>query len=97
MTCLEWLDQQPACSVVYVAFGSFTIFNQTQFQEVALDLELTNRPFLWVVRPGLTKETCDMYPDGYTDRIGTRGKIVSWAPQQAVLALPSIACLRTLL
>ncbi|KAL9994249.1 putative cyanohydrin beta-glucosyltransferase [Helianthus debilis subsp. tardiflorus] len=84
MTCLEWLDQQPACSVVYVAFGSFTIFNQTQFQEVALGLELTNRPFLWVVRPGLTKETCDMYPDGYMDRIGTRGKIVSWAPQPAV-------------
>ncbi|KAF5817818.1 putative limonoid glucosyltransferase [Helianthus annuus] len=26
------------------------------------------------------------------DRIGTRGKIVSWAPQQAVLAHPSIAC-----
>ncbi|RVX06765.1 UDP-glycosyltransferase 83A1 [Vitis vinifera] len=24
-TCLEWLDQQPACSVIYVAFGSFTI------------------------------------------------------------------------
>ncbi|KAM0056402.1 hypothetical protein Hdeb2414_s0006g00217891 [Helianthus debilis subsp. tardiflorus] len=77
MTCLEWLDQQPACSV---------------FQEVALGLELTNRPFLWVVRPGLTKETCDMYPDGYMDRIGTRGKIVSWAPQPAVLAHPSIAC-----
>ncbi|KAM0039851.1 putative 7-deoxyloganetin glucosyltransferase [Helianthus debilis subsp. tardiflorus] len=92
MTCLEWLDQQPACSVVYVAFGSFTIFNQTQFQELALGLELTNRPFLWVVRPGLTKETCDMYPDGYMDRIGSHGKIVSWAPQQAVLAHPSIAC-----
>ncbi|KAI7728887.1 hypothetical protein M8C21_005592 [Ambrosia artemisiifolia] len=92
MTCLEWLDQQPACSVVYVAFGSFTIFNETQFQELALGLELTNRPFLWVVRPGLTKESCDMYPDGYMDRIGTRGKIVSWAPQQEVLAHPSIAC-----
>ncbi|KAJ0604236.1 putative 7-deoxyloganetin glucosyltransferase [Helianthus annuus] len=76
MTCLEWLDQQTVCS----------------FQEVALGLELTNRPFLWVVRPGLTKETCDMYPDGYMHRIGTRGKIVSWAPQQAVLAHPSIAC-----
>ncbi|KAJ0699650.1 putative limonoid glucosyltransferase [Helianthus annuus] len=32
-----------------------------------------------------------MYPDGYI-RIGTRGKIVSLAPQQAVLAHPSIAC-----
>ncbi|KAI3713135.1 hypothetical protein L1987_71707 [Smallanthus sonchifolius] len=25
-TCLAWLDQQPACSVIYIAFGSFTIF-----------------------------------------------------------------------
>ncbi|KVH92621.1 UDP-glucuronosyl/UDP-glucosyltransferase [Cynara cardunculus var. scolymus] len=26
-TCLAWLDQQSACSVIYMAFGSFTIFN----------------------------------------------------------------------
>ncbi|GKA76890.1 UDP-glycosyltransferase 83A1-like protein [Tanacetum coccineum] len=91
-TCLAWLDQQPMSSVIYVAFGSFTIFNQTQFQELALGLELTNRPFLWVVRPGLTKETSDTYPEGYMERIGTRGKIVSWAPQQEVLAHPSVAC-----
>ncbi|GMP28723.1 hypothetical protein CsSME_00004151 [Camellia sinensis var. sinensis] len=25
-TCLEWLDQQPANSVIYVAFGSITVF-----------------------------------------------------------------------
>ncbi|XVF16718.1 hypothetical protein REPUB_Repub10bG0056300 [Reevesia pubescens] len=50
-TCLQWLDQQPPGSVVYVAFGSFTIFDQIQFQELAFGLELTKRPFLWVVRP----------------------------------------------
>lgn len=91
-TCLTWLDQQAVGSVIYVAFGSFTIFNQAQFLELALGLELTNRPFLWVVRPGLTKETSDTYPNGYMDRIGTRGRIVSWAPQQEVLAHPSVAC-----
>ncbi|XP_076950515.1 UDP-glycosyltransferase 83A1-like [Bidens hawaiensis] len=91
-TCIQWLDQQPACSVIYVAFGSFTIFNQTQFQELALGLELTNRPFLWVVRPGLTGEGSDTYPDGFIDRIGSRGKIVTWAPQQEVLAHPSVGC-----
>ncbi|WKA04018.1 hypothetical protein VitviT2T_022084 [Vitis vinifera] len=31
-TCLEWLDQQPACSVIYVAFGSFTVFDKAQFR-----------------------------------------------------------------
>ncbi|KAI3699694.1 hypothetical protein L2E82_44137 [Cichorium intybus] len=91
-TSLEWLNQQPACSVIYIAFGSFTIFNQTQFQELALGLELSNRPFLWVVRPGFTKETTAAYPDGYLERVGSRGRIVSWAPQQKVLAHSSVAC-----
>ncbi|XP_076883338.1 UDP-glycosyltransferase 83A1-like [Bidens hawaiensis] len=91
-TCLAWLDRQPMCSVIYIAFGSFTIFNQTQFEELALGLELSNRPFLWVVRPGMTKETTTNYPDGYMERVGTRGRIVSWAPQQKVLAHPAVAC-----
>nr|XP_043607581.1 UDP-glycosyltransferase 83A1-like [Erigeron canadensis] len=92
LTCLTWLDQQPACSVIYIAFGSFTILDQTQFEELALGLELCNRPFLWVVRPGMTKETTPAYPDGYMDRVGSRGRIVNWAPQQKVLAHPSVAC-----
>ena len=48
-TCLTWLDQQPVCSVIYVAFGSLVILNQPQFEELPLGLELTNKPFLWVV------------------------------------------------
>ncbi|KAM0058261.1 putative UDP-glucuronosyl/UDP-glucosyltransferase [Helianthus debilis subsp. tardiflorus] len=93
-TCLTWLDQQKPCSVIYIAFGSFTNFDQTQFEELALGLELSNRPFLWVVRPGMTKETTSNYnyPDGYMQRVGARGRIVSWAPQQKVLAHPSVAC-----
>ncbi|XP_071702208.1 UDP-glycosyltransferase 83A1-like [Rutidosis leptorrhynchoides] len=91
-TCLTWLDQQPAHSVIYIAFGSFTLFDSTQFQELAIGLELSNRPFLWVVRPGMTKETTPAYPDGYMDRVGSRGRIVNWAPQQKVLAHPSLSC-----
>ncbi|PWA73290.1 UDP-glucuronosyl/UDP-glucosyltransferase [Artemisia annua] len=91
-TCLTWLDQLAPCSVIYIAFGSFTIFNQTQFEELAFGLELSNRPFLWVVRPGITKETTVAYPDGFIERVSSRGRIVSWAPQQKVLAHPSVAC-----
>nr|XP_043634320.1 UDP-glycosyltransferase 83A1-like [Erigeron canadensis] len=91
-TCLTWLDHQEPCSVIYIAFGSYTIFDQTQFEELALGLELTNKPFLWVVRQGITKETTVTYPEGYMDRIQSRGRIVSWAPQQKVLAHPSVAC-----
>ncbi|GJU36999.1 UDP-glycosyltransferase 83A1-like protein [Tanacetum coccineum] len=91
-SCVTWLDQQPFCSVIYVAFGSHTMINQHQFEELALGLELINRPFLWVVRPGMSGSTDHIYPNGFMDRIGTRGKIVSWAPQQEVLNHPSVAC-----
>ncbi|MFS7948039.1 putative UDP-glucuronosyl/UDP-glucosyltransferase [Helianthus anomalus] len=91
-TCLTWLDQQPVCSVIYVAFGSITILNQIQFEELALALEDSKRPFLWVVRPGTSGSMDYVYPSGYMERIGTRGKVVSWAPQQKVLNHPSMAC-----
>ncbi|KAK1382079.1 UDP-glycosyltransferase 83a1 [Heracleum sosnowskyi] len=52
--CLSWIDQQPARTVIYVAFGSFPAFNQTQFQELALGLELTNNLFFWVAHPSIT-------------------------------------------
>ncbi|KAI3726155.1 hypothetical protein L1987_65952 [Smallanthus sonchifolius] len=87
-TCQNWLDQQPECSIIYVAFGSLTIFDQNQFEELALGLELTNKPFLWAVRP----DTPYFYPSGYMDRISSHGKVVSWAPQQEVLNHPSVAC-----
>jgi len=91
-TCLTWLDQQPGCSVIYVAFGSITIFDQRQFEEMALALEDTKKPYLWVVRPGPSGKMDYVYPSGYMDRIGNHGKIVSWAPQQEVLKHPSVAC-----
>nr|GEX39447.1 UDP-glycosyltransferase 83A1-like [Tanacetum cinerariifolium] len=72
--------------------GSLTILNQHQFEELALGLDLINRPFLWVVRPGMSGSTKHIYPNGFMDRIGTRGKIVSWAPQQEVLNHPSVGC-----
>ncbi|KAJ0042395.1 hypothetical protein Pint_19074 [Pistacia integerrima] len=91
-TCLKWLDQQQPNSVIYVAFGSFTVLDKIQFQELALGLELTNRTFLWVVRPDITDDANEAYPEGFTERVANRGKMVGWAPQQKVLSHPSIAC-----
>ncbi|KAL6851903.1 hypothetical protein ACP4OV_020088 [Aristida adscensionis] len=91
--CMSWLDAQPARSVVYVAFGSFTMFDRRQFQELALGLELTGRPFLWVVRPDIVHGDVHDYPDGFLDRVGGgRGMVVAWSPQQQVLAHPAVAC-----
>ncbi|MED6137496.1 hypothetical protein PIB30_065536 [Stylosanthes scabra] len=89
MSCMSWLDQQPHCSVIYIAFGSHTIFDQRQFTELALGLELTNRPFLWVVRrdPNCSNEVS--LPPEFE---GCNGKIIGWAPQKMVLSHPAIAC-----
>lgn len=89
---LSWLDQKPPNSTIYVAFGSFTVFDEKQFQELALGLELCNRPFLWVVRQDMTQDINKSYPQGFQERVKNRGKIVDWAPQQKVLSHPSVAC-----
>ena len=46
LTCISWLNEQPAGSVIYAAFGSIAILSQHQFNELALGLELAGRPFL---------------------------------------------------
>ncbi|KAI4352472.1 hypothetical protein L6164_006722 [Bauhinia variegata] len=89
LDCLNWLDQQPPCSVIYVAFGSFTLFDAHQFKELALGLRLTNRPFLWIVRSDVNINTKYEYPNEFK---GNVGKIVGWAPQKQVLSHPAIAC-----
>ncbi|KAL8263786.1 hypothetical protein R6Q59_021916 [Mikania micrantha] len=37
-------------------------------------------------------ESTMAYPDGFIHRVQSRGRTVSWAPQQKVLAHPSVAC-----
>ncbi|MED6218434.1 hypothetical protein PIB30_026659 [Stylosanthes scabra] len=86
LSCINWLDQQPHASVIYLAFGSSTHFDNKQLTEIALGLELTNRPFLWVVRRD-SNCTNNMF-----EFKGNQGKIVEWAPQQKVLSHPAIAC-----
>ncbi|KAE9619979.1 putative hexosyltransferase [Lupinus albus] len=92
VTCLKWLDEQSPSSVIYVAFGSFTTFNTTQFQELCLGLELCNRPFLWVVQPDIKEGTKHAYPEGFEERVCDRGRMVGWTPQQKILSHFSIAC-----
>ncbi|KAG1368638.1 putative UDP-glycosyltransferase 83A1 [Cocos nucifera] len=91
-TCMSWLDEQPANSVIYAAFGSVAVFNQHQFKELALGLELSGHPFLWVVRHDLTDGIDDVWFDRFRDRVKGQGMLVGWSPQQQVLAHPSIAC-----
>ncbi|GAA0147047.1 glycosyltransferase [Lithospermum erythrorhizon] len=91
-SCFSWLDEKPAKSVIYIAFGSVAVISQDQFNELALGLELSGRPFLWAVRPNLANGATANYPDGFLERVADLGKIVEWAPQEKVLVHPSVAC-----
>ncbi|KAL2329882.1 hypothetical protein Fmac_017463 [Flemingia macrophylla] len=90
-TCLEWLDQQSPKSVVYVSFGSLATVEPNQFKELALGLDLIDKPFIWVVRPSNDnkKVNANAYPHEF---LGSKGKIVGWAPQKKILSHPAIAC-----
>ncbi|KAI6695786.1 hypothetical protein NL676_023496 [Syzygium grande] len=95
LTCSNWLDQHPPQSVIYVAFGSTTIFSPEQFYELAHGLEQIGQPFLWVVRPDMTDGPVNKFHDAFLQRVRNHGKVVQWAPQEEVLAHPSVACFFT--
>ncbi|XP_059071588.1 linamarin synthase 2-like [Cryptomeria japonica] len=93
--CLQWLDKHCAHSVIYISFGSITVLSEKQVEELAMGMEATRRPFLWVVRPDLMKGSEAILPADFLERVRDRGCIVSWAPQLEVLSHPSIACFVT--
>ncbi|KAI6675642.1 hypothetical protein NL676_003548 [Syzygium grande] len=95
LTCSNWLDQHPAQSVLYVAFRSLTVFSPEQFYELAHGLKQIARPFLWVVRPDIVNGPVTEFHDGFLQRVRNYGKVVQWAPQEEVLAHPSVACFFT--
>ncbi|OVA12394.1 UDP-glucuronosyl/UDP-glucosyltransferase [Macleaya cordata] len=88
-SCLDWLDKQKKSSVIYVSFGSWVgPIGEEKVSELALGLESTKSPFIWVLgstwRNGL--------PAGYLERIANVGKVVSWAPQKEILQHTAVGC-----
>ncbi|KAK1425413.1 hypothetical protein QVD17_20765 [Tagetes erecta] len=90
--CLQWLDEQPKNSVVYVSFGTTTTFNDEQIRELALGLERSGERFIWVVRAADVGDSCGFegrkveLPDGFEERVKGRGLVErGWAPQLQIL------------
>lgn len=50
-SCLQWLDRQPARSVVYVSFGSIMVLKVKELMEFWHGLVDSKYRFLWVMRP----------------------------------------------
>ncbi|KAJ9177151.1 hypothetical protein P3X46_012397 [Hevea brasiliensis] len=102
---LDWLDQQPKESVVYVSFGSGGTLSAEQMMELAWGLELSQQRFIWVVRPPTTKtgdgafftqgggedDMSGYFPDGFLSRIQKLGQVVpQWSPQVQIMSRPSV-------
>ncbi|KAH0653234.1 hypothetical protein KY289_030912 [Solanum tuberosum] len=92
---INWLDDQPDSSVVYLCFGSLGSFNEEQIKEIAYALEKSGCRFLWSLKKPLAKDTFfpaayenpeDVLPEGFLQRTELTGKVIGWAPQVAILS-----------
>ncbi|GLJ06409.1 hypothetical protein SUGI_0038450 [Cryptomeria japonica] len=97
ISCVRWLDSQNVASVLYVCFGSQSTISASNMKELALGLESSRQPFLWVVRPPLgipstVEFSSEFLPDGFEERVKAKNQglvIKKWAPQLEILAHPS--------
>ncbi|XP_047326017.1 7-deoxyloganetic acid glucosyl transferase-like [Impatiens glandulifera] len=88
-SCMAWLDSQHPRSVIYVSFGSIAVMKSEDIVEILHGLENSGRPFLWVFRPNSVH---GVWPVRELGSIGVKkqGYMVEWAPQEEVLAHPSV-------
>ncbi|XP_058740298.1 UDP-glycosyltransferase 73C6-like [Vicia villosa] len=92
--CLKFLDLHKPKSVVYVCLGSLCNLVSSQLIELALGLEETKMPFIWVIRDG-TNKTQELEKwisdEKFEERNQGRGLLIrGWAPQVMILSHPSI-------
>ncbi|XP_021723732.1 scopoletin glucosyltransferase-like [Chenopodium quinoa] len=82
--CLRWLDSKRESSVVYVCFGTLSMFSTSQLREIAMGLEASGQEFIWVVKGSKDNEKEDEW-------LPKKGLIIrGWAPQVLILDHKSI-------
>lgn len=89
--CLKWLDSWDPNSVIYVCLGSLIRLSTPQMIQLGLGLELSNRPFIWVI--GYASEELKKWflEENFEERNKQKGLIIhGWAPQVVILSHPSI-------
>ncbi|OEL28001.1 UDP-glucose:2-hydroxyflavanone C-glucosyltransferase [Dichanthelium oligosanthes] len=93
---VAWLDEQPARSVVYIAFGNRNTVSRDQLREIAAGLEASSSRFLWVLKTTNVDrddnaELTDVLGDGFLERVQGRGLVTkAWVDQEALLKHPSV-------
>nr|UXB92746.1 glycosyltransferase [Helleborus thibetanus] len=89
--CISWLDSKEPNSVLYVSFGSISGIGTAQLHEIALGLEASGIPFIWVIRKPQNEEIDQCLPDGLEERMKGKGLIIrDWAPQVLILDHPAV-------
>lgn len=91
--CIQWLSTQKPDSVLYISFGSQNTISPTQMMELASGLELSGKPFLWVIRPPFGFDINEEFrpewlPDKFEDRIREKKQgilVHKWGPQLEIL------------
>nr|UHH90492.1 UDP-glycosyltransferase [Nicotiana benthamiana] len=85
--CLDWLNSKKPKSVIYICFGSMSIFSAAQLLEIAMALESSDQQFIWVVKQNTTNEEQNEWmPEGFEEKLKGRGLIIKgWAPQVLIL------------
>ncbi|XP_010025434.2 linamarin synthase 2 [Eucalyptus grandis] len=94
-SCLEWLDQREAESVVYVNYGSITVMTEEHLKEFAWGLANSKHPFLWVIRPDVVQGDSAILPPEFLEEVKDRGFLTSWCPQDQVLSHRSVGAFLT--
>ncbi|PON98224.1 UDP-glucuronosyl/UDP-glucosyltransferase [Trema orientale] len=91
---INWLDDQPPLSVIFLCFGSMGSFGVDQLKEIGSALERTGFRFLWCIRHSFLSDNYvdpkQVLPEGFLDRTAKIGKVINWAPQVAVLSHPAV-------
>ena len=90
----DWLDLQEPNSVLYISFGSQNTIGVSQMMELAIGLEMSEKPFVWVIRPPLGFDLKGEFrpewlPDRFEERMKEKNKgllVRNWAPQLDILA-----------
>uniref|UniRef100_A0A453MIM9 Glycosyltransferase N-terminal domain-containing protein n=2 Tax=Aegilops tauschii subsp. strangulata TaxID=200361 RepID=A0A453MIM9_AEGTS len=101
--CLNWLDEQPPASVLYVSFGTTSSLRAEQIEELAAALRGSRQRFIWVLRDA---DRGDIFAEAGGESRGRHGKMLSeftrhtqgtglvitgWAPQLEILAHSAMA------
>ncbi|KAI3860786.1 hypothetical protein MKW92_048125 [Papaver armeniacum] len=83
---IRWLDEHEDGSVVYVSFGTQAEVSNLQLDEIVHGLEMSNQPFIFVVRSKMW-----VLPDGMEGKLKGKGLVErGWVNQRRILSHKAI-------